>query len=292
LRMRKEIFLILCLFSTFTVSEWISNTIETSDELVFLGRFVMYGDKENNGTMNLTIETSTPGLGLLTYYDTEWTNMWGSKESCGQKVNASASNNPIRNPKHEERFIFEDGIVHFWYIAVANCEGKKFNMKYTQHWLQAEQGWNQELSYDIAGFQTLYLIFFLFFFGVFVAHFIGDFQLYRSNGLHPIVRMMALAIALEFLSIFLYMLHYAVFAKNGVGLQGAHILGALCDFVASLDFMLILILVAKGSGINHPTLSFMDEQRKIFFGIIGALLVLYIVFFFWSLFGVSPASHL
>jgi len=75
-----------------------------------------------------------------------------------------------------------------------------------------------------------------------------------------------------------------------VGVAFCNIVAQILDIISVLIFMLLLILVSKGWGITYPTLSHIQEQRKILVGILVVLFVCYIVVFFWGLFGIDPGS--
>jgi len=126
----------------------------------------------------------------------------------------------------------------------------------------------------------------------YIIHCYGDFQLLRAKSLHPIIRLLTISIFLEWLSIIMFMSHYAIYSGNGVGSPFLNGTAQFIDMMSSLVFMLLLILIAKGWGITFPTLSHIQSQRKILLGILIAFFILYVILFFWGLFGMNPASDL
>jgi hypothetical protein len=76
--------------------------------------------------------------------------------------------------------------AHYWYFALANCQGENIEMDYEVTLLQPESGWNQQLSCDEKGMQVMYILFTVLFTVGVVVHLYGDFQLFRARSLHPV----------------------------------------------------------------------------------------------------------
>jgi cbb3-type cytochrome oxidase subunit 3 len=87
-----------------------------------------------------------------------------------------------------------------------------------------------------------------------------------------------------------YFVHYAIYSKNGVGSGFLHFVGSAWDFGGELIMMVLLILIASGWGITFPTISHIQD-RKVVLGIsFGIFSAIYISMFFWSAFGLDPAT--
>lgn len=174
---------------------------------------------------------------------------------------------------------------HYWYLAVVNCDGESVGFKYALHWLQPS---GSELSYDDFALPGAYVFFFVAYLILFGANVYADFLLFKEKALHPIVRILSLTIIVQLLGCMASMIHWTVYAKNGVGVQFFVVVGEILLFLTSIGFMFLCILLAKGWSITVHVLT----DKKILLGILGVFSVLYIILFFWQLFGLNPATEL
>jgi len=230
---------------------------------------------------------------LVTYVDfgdKSWDKVYKQGLDCKSALQLSVSNTSFSSDVPQPFEFFESQRPHYWYIALLNCGGKEYDIEYHMQFNQAKQDWNQQFSFDQQYLELTYILFSVVFLLGFFVHLYGDYQLYRAKSFHPVIRLLTISLSFEILSLWSYLIHYAIYSKNGVGNSFLYITGNIFDYLAALVFMLLLILIAKGWGITFPAISHIRDQRLVLFGILGVFFVFYVVLFFWSLFGLDPAS--
>lgn len=102
------------------------------------------------------------------------------------------------------------------------------------------------------------------------------------------MRILTSAIALELLSDFCMMIHYAVYKNDGLGVSGMHALGQLFNMGAELMLIFMLILISKGWAI---TSNYLPDRNPILISI-AVLFISYMILFIWDKAGRDPASTL
>jgi len=165
-------------------------------------------------------------------------------------------------------------------------------MEYDMHFLQAENNWNKEFSFDDQGLLLEYILFGIVFLLGFGVHLFGDYQLFRARSFHPIMRLLTISIALTVFSLWFYLGHYAIYSNNGVGSTFLRVLGAILDSASGLVFIFLLILISKGWGITYPSIAHFQEQKIPLIIILSLFFVMYVVLFFCGEFATDPASTL
>jgi hypothetical protein len=146
--------------------------------------------------------------------------------------------------------------------------------------------WYSQFSYDEQGIGQTYIAFTVFYIILIAVHAFGVFQQMRSESWHPIIRVLGVAILLSTLSSLAEMIHYSIYANNGIGAPGLLGVGDLLNMFAEVVLMFLCILIAKGWAI---TTSYLSEKNIIL--IVNALLVLaYLALFIWARVGTDPAS--
>lgn len=98
---------------------------------------------------------------------------------------------------------------------------------------------------------------------------------------HLITKLLTVVIGGELFSIFLNLIHVAVFAFNGEGVDWMSKLGTLVDIVVQCLFMMFLLLLAKGWAITTNEL----KWKSVLFGICGAYTLLNLFLYIWNLVG-------
>jgi len=179
---------------------------------------------------------------------------------------------------------------YFWYFAIADCSGSSLDFSsYEVHMTNSEYGhWEQELSFDRWGIGQAYIAFFVFYIVLVGAHIYGCWQLYRKEAYHPLVKIITLAILLEFICNFFQMIHYSVYANDGVGAPALEALGNLINMGSNLLLMFVCILVAKGWAITSHYLS----QKYVVLIVMSLFVLGYLILFIWDTFARDPALTL
>ena len=137
------------------------------------------------------------------------------------------------------------------------------------------------------GINTFYLLMFFIFAGFYCVHMWGVRQLGNAiEYYHPLVKMFALTLTMQFLSIIFYMLHWGIYSSNGIGVQALLQAGEVVDAVTRCLFMLILILMAKGWTISGEELT----GKKIIVGTVFVFLVVHSCILLWKFALEDPAA--
>jgi len=125
-----------------------------------------------------------------------------------------------------------------------------------------------------------------FFFIITAVHARGAFVLFQEKSYHPIVKLLSITIVLEFFSLLFLFIHYASYAKDGVGASGLKGLGELIDMAAQLSFIILLLLLSKGWSITNMQLT----GQRILLIVTSILFILYITLFTWENVTHNPAT--
>lgn len=126
----------------------------------------------------------------------------------------------------------------------------------------------------------MYITFFVFYLLVLVAHAYCAFQLYRQEAFHPIVRIITVAITLQFFSIFFSMIHYATLQRNGIGVEGLKAFGDLLNMLMDLAIILLMFLISKGWAVTTNVIP--KRDTTIILVSVAVLIVLYLALFIWD----------
>jgi len=227
---------------------------------------------------------------IAAYYDvsSSWDAVHNSDKTCEEKLSI-AQPGPVPQNNESITILFEDHQrPHYWFIVLISCSGEHYEIGCDLHFQQYQDDWNQEFSYDDQGLLLMYILFFIFFMIGSSINLFSAYSLWQSKTFHPILQLFTISFVLETISLFFLMIHYSIYSNNGTGSNFLFITGQLCDMAAALVFVILLILIAKGWGITFPTLSHIQDQKIALGGIMGVFLILYLVLFFWSLYGVDP----
>jgi len=110
-----------------------------------------------------------------------------------------------------------------------------------------QNSWNIEFGVNVMGLNTLFVIFFIYY-SLFVAiEYFGVYQFYASQKyVHPLIRLFAVVITVQYIFITCKMAHYIIFANNGIGIWVLDYFGDVFEVVAKVCFMLMIMLLALG----------------------------------------------
>lgn len=126
----------------------------------------------------------------------------------------------------------------------------------------------------------LYIVYFVFFMLLAFVHGYSVWQLYRTESLHPIIRLISLALLLEIISVLFLMIHYTTLERNGIGINGLKSFGELFGMAKDLAFIALLILVSKGWAVTTNVIPKRDIVISLV--IMSVLTILYIALFVWD----------
>lgn len=126
----------------------------------------------------------------------------------------------------------------------------------------------------------MYIVFFVFYLFVVASHAYSAWQLFRAEALHPIVRIISVAIALQFFSIMFYMIHYTTLERNGIGVEGLKAFADLLNMMMDLSIVLLMILISKGWAVTTNVIP--KRDTTIILVTMAVLIVLYLALFIWD----------
>jgi len=294
----------LVLFITLAESAWVRGSINTDRNWQFVAKFAFdAGFLGNNSAPALEIYAKgvNASNSIISYYmwsslngRLPWAEVYskGSKWMSAAECNALVRQNSLGSVPLSEYFKqpFDEGYPRYWFIAISNCDSPNgiHGVDYSLHFTQGDTNWGYEVSYDQQDLPGLYLFYFLVFLIGLALHAYGVWSLYRSDFLHPVVKLLSATIFTYFLSIFCFFVHWMAFKNNGIGSSFMLGAGEFLDFVAQTLFILLLLLIAKGWAISTTEVS----EKKILTGFIFVFAVLYLSLFIYAWKGLDPASTL
>lgn len=264
-------------------------SIKTKNNWQYIAKFCYNGDPTGvKGDLIWNVPSGTsPNRKLLLYWDQpekgaqgSWTTVYKNKQlTCAQKANYTAAggsvdlyNYPSGGKKPENKY------NHYWWVVIADCAANSqtipsYSITFTNH--GADQ-----LSCDEQGLPAMYIVFFVFYLFLVGAHAYSAWQLFRSEALHPIVRIISVALALQFFSIFFSMIHYTTLKRNGIGVEGLKAFADLLNMMMDLAIVLLMILVSKGWAVTTNVIP--KRDTTIILVIMAILIVLYLALFIWD----------
>lgn len=272
-------------------AKYVSKKIKTKDKFTFFGKFTF--DTSGPGHLLFTPASNQASqLQIATFNDeaNSWPKVWHSSLSCEEMLKKSSRYFQVMSGVEFNLTINDHTRPHAWYLAVANCAGTEYELDMTAKFLQFEHGVKQQFSFEQQGLIWAYLFYFLLFTLFVLVHLWGDYQLFKSQSLHPIIRLMTISLVLQLFSLMCIFIHYAAYAGNGIGAPALQVIGNMLDMLSTVLFMFLLILIAKGWGITFPSLSHIQDQRLVLAGALVLFFVMYVILFFWQELGLSPAS--
>eukprot|EP01132_Coremiostelium_polycephalum_P004083 gene4083-5111_t len=275
-------------------AKYVAGHIKSDKSWVFLSKFCYSTEGDGYGFIYFTGEAKDNNTRVFIYDDQDdsFPKVYGKSYSCDQKTNHSFVNrmfeiynftNPWSEPNTQ--YIKDKQRPHFWYVVAANCNGTiDINYKLTMK----NQGglWKAQFSYDEQGLEALYLVYFWVFLILVGISVYNAWSLIKTRSFHPIVKILMIAVLLEFFSCFILLIHYGIYSHDGVGAKGLRGFGELLDLGAQIALILLLIFISKGWAISRVTI----DEKKIIFGVVGGLSILYLIMFIWYQAGLDPAS--
>jgi len=180
--------------------------------------------------------------------------------------------------------------AYFWYFAIADCANTSDGMdvQYNIKYLNPGNYWWAHFSYDEQGIPQMYIAFTLFYIILLIFQVQSAVSLYQIESFHPIVRLLTATVVVQLLSVTTELIHYLIFADNGIGAPALKGLGDMSSFAAQVMMMFMCILVAKGWTI---TTNYLTDRVAIL--IITCLyFIAHLSLFIWDYVGRDPASTL
>lgn len=181
-----------------------------------------------------------------------------------------------------------ENYARWWFAMMVDCQQPSLDgISYELSMVNSQRKeWNKELGVDIMGLNDFYLVAFFVFLIFMIVHFYGVVQLSKKlEFVHPLVRLLAVCIILEFAAVVFYMIHYCTIWKNGVGHHALAQAAEVAEAFARCVFMLLLILVGKGWTVTNEELT----GKAFIIGAILGFLLLHVLILIWKFHLEDPA---
>eukprot|EP00461_Guttulinopsis_vulgaris_P002029 UN02030 len=166
----------------------------------------------------------------------------------------------------------------FHYASLVHCGGfGKFD--YKLHFTRKASAWSREFGVNVAGLNTVYILFFCLYF--FVAG--GAAYNYKNFKdtkpfVHPIVKVFTVSVIASFVNIFLEMIHWCRFKDTGVRMPFIKFIADLGELVGAVSFLLLLMLLAQGWAVSSGASNTNLKRRTV----VASVVLLYGVLKFIS----------
>jgi GPR180/TMEM145, transmembrane domain len=263
----------------------------------FLGKFCFSTSGE--GELFWDLGSGAGKDSQLVLFDDEdpgWFQVWANRSelSCDDVLNAKGAH-PLPGvmvSKDKPEKFRDVERPHFWFVAAADCsldKGSELDLKkFELTFFNAGGPWEKQFSFDeqsVAGMYTGWWI--IFTLGA-LLHGWGCYVLYRSGSYHPIVKILSVAVVLEWLVLFFSLIHWLIYKDDGIGAPGLYGFAELLDMSSQLLFTFLLLLVAKGWAVTHNNIT---DKKFLLIAFCG-FFVVYVALFIWHKAGQDPAETL
>lgn len=177
--------------------------------------------------------------------------------SCDEKLAHARWSQQLLNLTSGEEYgillpITEKLRPRWWFAVLLDCSGIGATISYQVHTWNPLHGWQEEFSHDQYGvlqmcvaLLTTYCLVGLAQFRATAAHRV------HSTDRHPLIQVLNSGIACASLAMFFFICHYAVFARNGVGVVVVYALAKFCQALSKCIVLSILLLTSQGHCISH-----------------------------------------
>lgn len=138
---------------------------------------------------------------------------------------------------------------HIWYFAISNCQGVRGNLApmdvdFEMRMRQFDQS---ELSVEMMYMPVVSIMTFVWLTTFLCSFAARCYNLMRSIGfMHPVIRVLAVAIFLQWAAEAFNMFHLLVYQKNGIGFCVADALAEVCFMLSQVISSTLLIAIAQG----------------------------------------------
>lgn len=249
--------------------------------------FIFKDPKDFGTTFNLWQYTDNHG---------DWDAVNKKGMSCEEKVRRSNGN------VHEKLVVGPTGKAtvniealggvrrRFHFFTLVKCGGYG-DVEYKAHFTRKTSAWGREFGVDIAGLNTIHIVFFIAYLAIAGAA-AWNFKVFQSKKgfIHPIVKVFTISVIAQFLNIMLEMIHWCQFQKNGTGVFAFKVIGDICEIVGSVSFLLMLMLLAQGWAVSSGAANANLKQRTIVAGVVLFYGFLKIIALFLTFFANDPSK--
>jgi hypothetical protein len=265
--------------------KWVHKVIKEQEEMpdVFVTKFCFAAEGE--GSVSVTAQSNTKGQSLLFFDESpsSWPTVLATyyELSCGALRNLSmlimideendAKTEGLELPLgyyETELGTLKRDTPKFWYVMASNCEDD-IDLDVTMSFLNPGGFFYSQFSTEEQGLLQLSLVF-LAIYGAGCAFYMRNafLVMHRSNSLHPMVLLLTSGLLFQLLCLFLRVIHFLLYAHNGVGVPAFDAIGEVAEDTSNLVIMMFLILVAKGYTIRAK-----EQPSRRFLSVLAALVL-------------------
>lgn len=225
----------------------------------YVGKF---GYAIGTGTYEIRLKTQNPAVEEIVvdmdiFLDQEWSNV-DKLPVCNRAVEARKSHRRLAIGQQGSWSEWHGGSLqqvirpHVWYFALSSCAPlpSSYDFEYEIRWRQFDRS---ELSIELRPMPAASFLGLLGLSLLLSAVAIRVEVMRRSCGrIHPVVRAMLGAAALQWLSQALHLLHLVVYKENGIGLHSADVLAEVLGMLSQALISVLLLAIAQGHSLRIP----------------------------------------
>jgi len=136
-----------------------------------------------------------------------------------------------------------------------------------------------QFPYDLKGLLITFIVFTVFYAILVTFHFSVHTTLCsrKQYHMHRLIQLFTISLILETFHILLEMIHYSVYAKDGMGVIALKYLGEVCSKFSDWLLILVLILIGKGWQVTMCTI----RWKRLTFGVWTLYIFFSAVYFVW-----------
>ncbi len=147
-----------------------------------------------------------------------------------------------------------------------------------------------EFPYDLQSLLLIFITFSSCYYALLAFHALLNTRLCmdRSYGMHRLVKIFTLSLVLEAVHVSFVVIHLAVYASNGVGVEVMKYVGEVANQVSDWLLILVFVLIGKGWQLTTATI----RWKKVSFFIWGFYMVFSALYFAWLVVSTVATKHL
>eukprot|EP01118_Nematostelium_gracile_P005700 TRINITY_DN180_c0_g1_i1.p1 TRINITY_DN180_c0_g1~~TRINITY_DN180_c0_g1_i1.p1 ORF type:complete len:416 (-),score=80.09 TRINITY_DN180_c0_g1_i1:28-1275(-) len=267
-------------------------TVKSKKNWVFIDKFCF---DERGGEVTLAAINKNPDSSKNTiiamYADAEdvWGEVVNSDKSCAYKVSKANHGEYIEDVNLGRTLGVKGSRPRWWYLVAANCvDDEEINFTYDFTFTNNGGFWSYHFSADAQGVFQMVVAFYIVQM-LLVFAFIVIIIICIKRKMHSKILFVILAsLTLEVINMMFQLIHYCIFARNGVGVPGLKDAGNFFEMMSHIVFYGLIFLLVRGWPIST---NFIYAKRLIALVLVG-FLVAYIALFIWFEERRDPASTL
>lgn len=285
---------VVCSLITLSVcgAKKVSRHLSTHQDWIFLDKFC-FDDTGISGKIAIDLQSNRrlPEHFVVGLYDDQrisWEEVYHSDLTCHQRLKHARTTVTPNAPMALHRSITVDEKVRprWWYVVAATCgpnsdDGRDrplLEIDYSLHFTNVGGLWQAEFSWDEQGLLQCYAACCVLCL-VWLALYLADLRVAIRNArrLHSAPFVVVGVLVAVSSSFSLSLLHYTVYASDGVGLEWARVLGVVSHVGFQLGSIVFGVAMAKGWTLSNEALR-TDPKFAL---LVGSLIAIEGLAYFW-----------